>query len=192
LRNNADFEALGGLLKALTSLAAAELRPGDGAYRSVNLADVLAQLRIIIDPWFSESETSVAWNVAADLPEVWGEESGLLQIFLNLAQNSNKAMLSSDERRLTIEAGVEGQWVILRFSDTGPGVANPEELFEPFRRSTGIKGLGLFVSRAIAQSFHGDLKYTPVDSGSCFTVELLPLREWQKVAGAYGNTGIQN
>src|SRR5581483_9735026 len=42
LEKNTDFEALGGLLKALASLAAAELRPGDGAYGSVNLGDVLA------------------------------------------------------------------------------------------------------------------------------------------------------
>ena len=156
------------------------------------LAEALAQLRIIIGPWFLESEMSVKWAIASDLPQVWGEESGLLQLFLNLAQNSNKAMLASQEKQLTIEAGVEGEWVIVRFTDTGPGIANPDELFQPFRRSTGIKGLGLFVSRAIAHSFHGELKYTPVESGSCFTVELVPLREWQKVAGAYESANIQD
>ena len=192
LRKNADFEALGSLLKALAGLAAAELRPGDHVYGSVNLADVLAQLRIIIGPWFSELEMEIEWDVATNLPQVWGDESELLQLFLNLAQNSNKAMLASEEKRLTVEACLEADWVIVRFRDTGPGIANPDELFEPFRRGTGIKGLGLFVSRAIAHSFHGELKYTPTESGSCFTVELLPLREWEKVAAGYENTDIRD
>jgi two-component system sensor kinase FixL len=182
LQKNADFEALGGLLKALANLAAAELRPGESAQTSVDLTAALAQLRIIVDPWFLESEMEVKWDIAANLPHVFGEESGFLQIFLNLVQNSIKAMISSEQKQLTIQARVEGEWVVARFRDTGPGVANPDELFEPFRRSTGIKGLGLFVSRAIAHSYHGELKYTPVDSGSCFEVELLPLRAWRKAA----------
>jgi two-component system sensor kinase FixL len=192
LQDNADFEALGSLLKALASLAAAELRPGEGSYTSVKLTDVLAQLRIIVDPWFVESDMTVKWEIAPDLPDVWGEESGLLQLFLNLAQNSNKAMLASEERQLTIDARVKDDWVIVRFRDTGPGIANPEELFGPFRRGTGIKGLGLFVSRAIAHSFHGELKNVPVESGSCFEVELLPLREWEKVSGAYENANTHD
>ena len=195
LKENADFESLGSLLKTLASLAANELRPGESTYGSVDLAEVLAQLRIIIDPWFQESEMMVHWQIAPNLPHVWGEESGLLQLFLNLAQNSNKAMMSSDKREMTIDVHVEGEWVVARVSDTGPGVSHPEELFEPFRRSTGIKGLGLFVSRAIAHSFHGELKYAPTESGSCFTVELLPLREWEKVrgAGTYEKTkNVQN
>jgi len=190
LQKHADFDALGSLIKALASLAATELRPGESSHSSVNLIDVLAQLRIIINPWFLESEINIEWNIAADLPQVWGEESGLLQLCLNLAQNANKAMLSSAERQLTIEACIEGEWVIVRFRDTGSGIADPEQLFEPFCQSTGIIGLGLFVSRAIAHSFHGELKYTPVASGACFTIELLPLREWEKVAGAYGGANV--
>jgi two-component system sensor kinase FixL len=192
LQKNADFEALGGLLKALTNLAAAELRPGEGVQRSVDLAAVLAQLRIIVDPWFLESDMQVKWDIATNLPHVFGEESGLLQIFLNLAQNSNKAMLPSEQGQLTIQASAEGEWVVVRFQDTGPGVTNPDELFEPFRRRGAVKGLGLFVSRAIAHSFYGELKHTPVESGSCFAVELLPVREWQKVAVGYEHKTFEN
>lgn len=191
-QTNADFEALGTLLKALTNLAASELRPGEGSYSSVDLAAVLAQLRIVVGPWFLESEMCVNWDIADDLPNVWGEESGLLQVFLNLAQNSNKAMAASEQRQLTIQARLENEWVVVRFLDTGPGVANPDELFEPFRRTSGVKGLGLFISRAIVHSFSGELKYTPVESGSCFAVELLPLREWQKVAVEYESQTIEH
>jgi two-component system, LuxR family, sensor kinase FixL len=187
LLKNADFVALGNLLKALAKIASAELRPGEGSHSSVDVRALLDQLRIIIGPSMQESEISVTWKLAADLPHVWGEEPGLLQIFLNLAQNSSKAMHSSEQKKLTISAAVEHESVVVRFQDTGPGVTHPDELFQPFHRASGAKGLGLYVSRAIAHSFSGELTYEPVPAGCCFAVELVPLREWQKVTGEYGS-----
>jgi len=181
-KDDPDFEALGRLLKALTTLAGSELRSGEGAKSSVDLTAVLGQLRIIADRWFAESDIQITWDIAPGLPEIFGDESGLLQIFLNLTQNSHRAMLASHNGRLAIQARMEGDWVIVRFQDNGPGVTNADALFQPFRQSTGVKGLGLFVSRAIAHSFHGDLKCTPVESGSCFVVELLPLRRGRQAA----------
>ncbi len=193
LRENADFEALGNLLRAMTKIASTELRPGEGSNGSVDLRALLEELRIIIESWFQESEIRVNWQIAADLPPVWGEKRGLMQIFMNLAQNSNKAMNASRQKRLTISAELKGRSVIVRFLDTGPGVAAPDELFQPFNRGTGVKGLGLYISRAIAHSISGDLRCEPVPVGSCFVVELIPLREWQNVADEYGNaTAHQN
>jgi len=186
LQKNADFVALGSLLKALAKIASAELRPGEGSHSSVDVRALLEKLRIIIAPSLHESEISATWKLAADLPNVWGEEPELLQIFLNLAQNSTKAMQSSEQKKLTISAVVEHESVIVRFQDTGPGVTYPDELFGPFHRASGAKGLGLYVSRAIAHSFSGELRYEPLPAGSCFAVELVPLREWQKVTSEYG------
>jgi signal transduction histidine kinase len=186
LQKNADFVALGSLLKALAKIASAELRPGEGSHSSVDVRALLDQLRIIIAPSLQESEISVTWRLAADLPHVWGEAPELLQIFLNLAQNSSKAMQSSEQRKLTISAVVEHESVVVRFQDTGPGVTHPDELFAPFHRASGAKGLGLYVSRAIAHSFSGELTYEPLPAGSCFAVKLVPLREWQKVTSEYG------
>ena len=185
IRKNADFGALGNLLRALSKIASAELRPGEGSHSSVDVRSVLDQLRIIVDPWFRESEIRVKWHIATDLPQVWGDEAGLLQIFVNLVQNSSRAMSSSDRKELTISAGVEGDFATVRFQDSGGGIAESDELFRPFQRSSGVKGLGLYVSRAIAHSFSGELKYEPIPGGSSFAVDLIPLREWQKVAGEY-------
>lgn len=187
LNGNADFEALGNIVKTLSKIASAELRPSEASNGSVDLRSLLDQLRIIIDPWFRESDIRVKWEIAADLPHVWGEKPGLMQLFMNLAQNSNKALSTSDEKQLTISAGMKGDSVVVRFLDTGPGIADPDELFQPFHTGVGIKRLGLYVSRAIAHSMSGDLKCVPVPAGSCFAVELLSLREWQKVEIEYGH-----
>jgi hypothetical protein len=73
-------------------------------------------------------------------------------------------------------------------------------LFETYQSPTDspdeavTKGRGLYVSRAIAHSFSGELKYEPVRRAPVFAVELIPLREWQKVTGEYGSAtaGHQN
>lgn len=190
ITENPDFQALGNLVRALAKIASAELRPGEGSQSSVDLHALLDQLRIIIDPWFEESEMQVKWNIATDLPHVWGENAGLMQIFMNLAQNSNKAMVNSQERELTISGSLEDDFVVVRFIDTGPGVQAPEQLFEALQSRTGLKGLGLYLSRAIAHSICGDLKWEPTSRGSCFAVQLLPLRPSNPVS-AFENKSAQ-
>ena len=71
---------------------------------------------------------------------------------------------------MTVEA-TEGP-VLVRFEDTGPGVQQPERLFQPFQHGSDATGLGLYVSRAIVRSFAGDLRHEPRPRGSCFAVEL--------------------
>jgi signal transduction histidine kinase len=67
--------------------------------------------------------------------------------------------------------------VVVRFRDTGPGVAHPEELFRPFQPGAHSSGLGLFVSRAIVRAHGGSLRYSPEAEGSCFAVELWPVEQ---------------
>ena len=62
--------------------------------------------------------------------------------------------------------------VSLRFEDTGPGVRYPERLFKPFQSDADVNGLGLYVSRAIMQRFHGELRYEPRSLGSSFVATL--------------------
>jgi hypothetical protein len=74
LNQNEDFDTLGNLLKALAKIASAELRPGEAAVTSVDLHAVREQLRLVVDPRFRDSDISVQWDVAPDLPRVWAEE----------------------------------------------------------------------------------------------------------------------
>ena len=60
----------------------------------------------------------------------------------------------------------------VRFQDSGPGVAAPEHLFEPFRQGAAGSGLGLYVSRSIVRGYGGELRFEPQSTGSCFVVEL--------------------
>ena len=160
LEDNEDFRALGGLLQSLERLSSLEL--GSAAAQNgeaVELTSVLSEFRILIENTYHESNIQVRWDVPARLPLVWADRYGLLQVFLNLAKNSQRAMTSAETKQLRISAGEENGKVVIRFEDTGVGIASPEKLFQPFQPGAKSSGLGLYVSRAIMRSFGGDIAY---------------------------------
>jgi PAS domain S-box-containing protein len=174
LANSEDFRALGNLLEALRNLASAELRPlTRGQLAGVPLGPVLDDLRIVIEPTFQEMDATVLWELPAALPAVWADAQSLLQVFLNLTQNSQHALKYCFSKVLTISSTIQAESITLKFADTGPGVSHPEWLFRPFQPGADASGLGLYVSRAIARSFGGDLRFEPRYQGACFVVELL-------------------
>src|ERR1700685_2020321 len=160
LEDNEDFRALGGLLQSLERLSSLEL--GSAAAQNgeaVELTSVLSEFRIVIENTYHESNIQVRWDVPSRLPLVWADRYGLLQVFLNLAKNSQRAMTSAEIKQLRISAGEENGKVVIRFEDTGVGIASPEKLFQPFQPGAKSSGLGLYVSRAIMRSFGGDIAY---------------------------------
>ncbi len=176
LAGNADFAALGTLIEGLEQLADLELRPapaGDGSV--VQIKSVLDEVRVLVDAGLQEAGIDSEWLVPGSLPPVWADRYGLVQVFINLARNSERAMAASDVRHLTVAAGVERGQVIIRVTDTGTGVEDPNCLFRPFQRGATGAGLGLYVSRAIMRSFGGDLIYEPTTAGCRFAVRLRPL-----------------
>jgi len=173
LETNEDFRALGGLIQSLERISALEL--GSTPAQSgevVELTSVLDELRILIETTYHESEIKVEWAAHGQLPLVWADRYGLVQVFLNLAKNSQRAMMSTQTKLLRITAGEENGKVIIRFEDTGTGVTSPENLFRPLQRGAKASGIGLYVSRAIMRSFGGDLSFEPRSQGSCFAVAL--------------------
>src|SRR5262245_37618899 len=173
LVGNEDFQALGTLLAGLEKIASAELRlAADTTRARANLSTVLDELRVVLEPALKEAGVELDWRVGDGLPLVFGEHHSLLQVFLNLAQNSQRELQRGRERRLGVTAQASGESVVVRFEDTGPGVPQPERLFRPFQHGSDATGLGLYVSRAIMRSFSGDLRNEPRARGSCFAVEL--------------------
>jgi len=175
LAHNKDFEALGTLIVALERIAAMELRQTANPAAGLDLASLLEELRIIVEPTLNDQEIQSAWAIDTDLPAVWADRQSLLQVFLNLIKNSERAMEAAADRAITVSAKMVNQRVIVDIRDTGSGVAAPERLFRPFQPGAQSTGLGLYLSRAFMRSFRGDLHYEPRPDGSSFVVELSPL-----------------
>lgn len=173
LAGNEDFEALRVVIDGLRRLASAELMQRAKSVKStVDLQKCLDDLRIVIEPSFRESHIDLCWSLSAKLPKVYGDRDSLLQVFLNLAQNSQRAMLDVPQRQLTIATQVSERKVTVEVSDTGHGVSAPERLFRPFQPGAESSGLGLYVSQAMVRAFSGDLRYEAQPGGARFVVEL--------------------
>lgn len=176
LQHNEDFYALSTLVESLQRVAALELRTTpDQTAATVDLKSVLDEFRVLIENAYRESEIQIVWQVAQPLPLVWADRYGLIQVFLNLAKNSQRAMRSTETKRLCVTASEETCRVVIRFEDTGVGIASPENLFRPFQRGPESGGLGLFVSRAIMKSFGGELAYEAMPPGCCFVISVAAL-----------------
>jgi len=128
--------------------------------------------------------------VECDLPDHpgWarGGEVRLGQVLLNLITNAADAMAESDPRVLTIEVR-DHDGLSVRFQDTGPGIDDPDRVFDPFYtpKSVGAAegmGLGLSISYGIVQSFGGEIRGRNTEAGALFTVELEQWRDAEQAA----------
>ncbi|MBL8178411.1 MAG: PAS domain S-box protein [Bryobacterales bacterium] len=172
-KDSEDFHALGNLVGALTQIASTELVAKAGNSKAqTDLSEVLSHFRIMIAPVWEEAGGDLAWDVPDHLPRVFGESFGILQALLNLHQNSLRATNNSPERHLRFALAVNHESVRIAVTDSGPGIPDTKNLFEPFRAGSEQSGLGLYVSRAILRSYGGDLRFEPVERGCRFVAEL--------------------
>lgn len=111
---------------------------------------------------------------------VLGDRDQLQQVLLNVLLNAVQALESSTEPRMVeISAALdgEGNHVVLRVSDSGPGIPDDlrEKVFEPFyttkARGAGT-GLGLAVARRIAEEHGGSLEVAAAPAGTTLELRL--------------------
>jgi len=170
LEHNEDFQALSSLIQSLERISALSVKaPSDPAV-TVELTSLLDEVRVLIEGAYRESRIEIEWRAPENLPLVRADRYGLIQVFLNLAKNSQRAMESTETRKLRVSTSLEDKRVTIRVEDTGIGIAHPENLFRPFQPGAETAGLGLYVSRSIMRSFGGELLYEPRAQGCCFAV----------------------
>ena len=175
LASRDEYQALGSLIQGLSKIATTGLRMASSHETAVaDLGTVLDETRIVIEPSLREAGIECKWEMSGALPLVQGDHHALLQAFINLARNSLQALENSPRKEMRISAAMERDLVVVRFRDTGSGIAHPEELFQPFQPGAHSVGLGLYITRAILRSHGGSVVYEPGEPGSCFVVELWP------------------
>jgi signal transduction histidine kinase len=172
LAQDEDLASLTSLVQGLERIASWELRAStQESLEEIPLQEVLDQLRIVIEPNWHEIGGILVWRLPAGMPVVMADRHGLFQVFLNLAQNSHRAVEESAVKELRIDVTVAGCMACVRFQDTGRGIANPDRLFAPFQAAANGTGLGLYVSRALMR-YGGDLRFEPQSTGASFCVEI--------------------
>jgi two-component system, LuxR family, sensor kinase FixL len=172
--------ALGRVIEALENVAASGLRLASHSSRAVaDLGMVLDEARVLIDASLRDEGGVTEWRIPDALPLVEADHHSLLQVFLNLARNSEEAMRYVPPKTPQVEVTLETEMVLVRFRDSGRGIADPEALFRPLQPGATSTGLGLYISRAMLKSYAGDLYHEPdldnASGGACFVVRLWPV-----------------
>lgn len=178
-----DFATLGTLIQSLEKIAAMDLKSSSDRATSVDLHSLLEELRIVVEPSLEELGIRLTVTEEADLPEVLADRSSLMQVFLNLVKNSERAMSLQPRKELDITINTADGRLFVHFLDSGSGVANPQELFRPFQQQAEATGLGLYLSRAFVRSFQGDLRHEPSRAGASFVIELTVWKEREFIDG---------
>jgi two-component system, LuxR family, sensor kinase FixL len=182
---NEDFEALGSLIEAMRKLSSSDVpASAEEVLTGVDMNALLGELEIVLSSAVDGDQVELRWEVVDNLPRVRADHSGLLQVFLNLTQNSRRALHGRPNARITIAAYQLGGSVLVRVADNGRGIASPETLFKPFQPGAASAGLGLYISRAIVRTYGGELQYMQRPKESHFLIELPAIEAETETANA--------
>lgn len=149
-------------------------------------AELIAEVEAIIRPRLDPGR--VSFELTCDFPATlpWrGDPQRIRQVLLNLLSNAAK-FTTSGTIALQTWVAPEGH-LCFTVADTGPGIPaeSLERIFQPFvqlrpgqQPGSAGTGLGLFISRSLAQLMRGDLVVrSEPGQGTCFTFWIPPAEE---------------
>lgn len=182
-------------------------------FNELNIHEVIERALKVMRPAIHEKKIRLNKSYDPSLPAIRGDESKLLQVFINLLKNSLEAM---EEQRphaahsLSIHTGPSNEyvviyegdgsdkrqgklkkqrWVIITLQDTGIGIPRDEieKIFLPFYTlKNGGNGLGLALSKKIIKDHGGIIKAaSKVGQGTTVSV-YIPLEMQQRTGLSWG------
>lgn len=149
----------------------------------VDLASVIAAVLEITQARARAGGVDIIWDTPETPITVRGGEVRLQQVVLNLVTNAMDAMEGQTfTQRIEIDTDRSGARVDLYVRDTGPGLSEPDRIFDPFYSTKQVTsdgtgqdgmGLGLSISYGLVQSFGGIIRgRNHPAGGAVFTVTL--------------------
>jgi signal transduction histidine kinase len=161
-----------GLISSLLSFA----RQTPGEKMLVDLNGIAQTAIKLGQPQFSMHKIEVQTALAPDLPQVWADPNQLLQVCLHIGSNALNALEEVGGGLFTVKTSAKPDKVVIEFSDNGPGVREPERVFDPFYTTRPVgkgAGLGLSACYGIVQEHRGLIQCTNrAEGGTTIQVEL--------------------
>jgi two-component system nitrogen regulation sensor histidine kinase GlnL len=160
------------------------------AQEPVNIHRVLNEVLLVERPAADARGIQLVSEFDPSLPEVFGHEAQLQQLFLNVVANAVR-MVPNDTGRVRVSTRMENSFYVetgarrLRYiavdvMDNGPGFDEETKrlLFTPFfSRSPGGHGLGLSIARNIATAHGGRIHAESLEGGGARFRINLPVHE---------------
>jgi len=119
---------------------------------------------------------SVELNFAPNLPKIASNEGQFKQVFVNLFSNAAQALEQAQEKKILVEGYQEGEKVVVRFADSGPGFNDLSRAFDPFYTTRPVgqgTGLGLSICYGTVREHNGSIYAQNLQPcGAAVTIEL--------------------
>jgi two-component system, NtrC family, C4-dicarboxylate transport sensor histidine kinase DctB len=163
---------MGRIIKNLRAFA----RQESEAVNDVDLVQVVAAALELTEARLRAAGVTVDWTAPVAPLWVRGGEVRLQQVLVNLISNAADAMGSGGV--VAIGVSEAGGRVRLTVRDSGPGIAEPDRIFDPFYTTKEVgasegMGLGLSISYGIVKSFGGEISgRNRPEGGAEFIVDL--------------------
>ena len=143
----------------------------------IDVNDVVKEVTPLVEAGVKSSGVTLRADFG-ELPKTIGDPNQLKQVVINIVTNALSAMTAGGA--LSIRTARLGEYIVMDFSDTGPGIPKTvlPHIFEPFFTTKKEKGtgLGLSISYRIIQDHGGRIDVESSEGeGATFSIRL-PVR----------------
>ena len=147
-------------------------------FERVELSQVITDVSALIHDLAYNESVDLQVSLPAQAVAVWADPVQLSQIFMNVLRNAIQATQGQASRQLKIRVWREGEMAHITLTDNGPGL--PTEALSQvgtafFTTKTEGLGVGLSISKSIAQQHGGSLSIGNSPSGGAVVELQLPV-----------------
>ncbi|MBV9575607.1 MAG: hypothetical protein JO149_03185 [Gammaproteobacteria bacterium] len=157
------------------------LRGGELSKEKINMNVLIMQALTFLEHQKRELKFKIILNLAENLPLIWVDAIKIIQVILNLAQNSIEAFQfqKSCFLEIIVESKLINNYIEINIKDNGPGIS--EKIIDKVTNSYVTTkpqgtGLGLPICRTIIEAHGGELfiqKNNKIGTCICFTLPTL-------------------
>jgi two-component system NtrC family sensor kinase len=162
-----------------------------GAKTMVDLNILLSRAAQMLESRRRPGNIQIQLSVDPKCPPVAANANQLFQAFVEMIENAMDAMEETGGGSLAITAQPLAGEVLLQFSDSGPGIRDPQRVFDPFYTTKPVgkgTGLGLSAVYGVIQDHGGQISCQNKPEGGALFLVRLPITAAPavQVAGAAG------
>lgn len=180
-----ESERLSRLITNVLQLARMERQELQLDIKPISLLTLQDLIRSRIQSQVERSGFRVVFDFALDdnsqqqAPTLDIDPDALMQILLNLVDNSIKFCADADQKQIDVSVQVQDKNMVIRVRDYGPGIPEQQlhHIFTLFyrvgnelTRNTQGTGIGLALVQQLTQSMHGQISVANQQPGVCFSI----------------------
>jgi signal transduction histidine kinase/uncharacterized membrane protein HdeD (DUF308 family) len=170
-------------------LSFAQHAPGEKTL--VDVAQLILRAKQMMELRYSGSKIQAELLIEPGLPRITGNVNQLFQAFTEIIENAMDALIDAGGGAFKITADRQNGEVVVQFSDTGPGVREPQRVFDPFYTTKPVgkgTGLGLSAAYGVVQDHGGHITcQNKPEGGALFVLKFPVAAETAVQAAATGS-----